>query len=94
MRPSTTKAMLRAEAISVDKQWWATIALLETTTDRRVREMWEEDLRDLWKQALKLVQTDHLDYVTHPKLRLITARTVEGWITLAKSKNAAVIHSF
>ena len=86
--------MLRQDALAVDKQFWSTVELLKTTTDRRVRNMWEEDLRDLWNQAQKLVQTNLLDYVTHPKLTLITGRSAEGWITLAKSKNASILESF
>ena len=94
MRPSTTEKMLKADAISVDKQFWATISLLETTTDRRVREMWEEDLREIWKRAHHLAETHRLDGVLLPKMKIITSRTVEGWVVLAKSKNAAFTNYF
>ena len=89
-----SKKRLRADALAVDTQFWSTVKLLATTTARRVREMWEEDLHELHKKAIALLQTNLLDYVTHPKLRIITSRTAEGWIAVAKARNTALLNSF
>ena len=71
-----------------------TLQLLQSTSDSRALKMWTEDLMDLHEKAQHLLNDGHSKAVPRNKLFIITGRTIDTWLAMARTKNVSLNNAF
>jgi hypothetical protein len=69
----------------------ATIQAIKEISDPKVKSMWIDDLTILWNRAKKLLDTEQLNHQTQPMMKIITSRSADQWVILAKNSNSPII---
>ena len=85
--PEVRRRAADACAQAVHDEFYQTLQLLSNSGNKRILEMWEEDLSELHDKAQHLLTLDSLSESSKIRLRLITSRPVVEWEIIARDKN-------
>ena len=85
--PEVRRRAADASATAVYDSFHETLKLLSNTGNKRILEMWEEDLSELHDKAQHLLSLDSLTEQSKIRLRVITSRPVVEWAIIARDKN-------
>ena len=77
--------LLQASAKAIYKEFYETLRLIKETTDPAIRKMWSEDLADLHSRAQKLLDTELLNHLTRPMMKIVVSRPCAEWVILARN---------
>ena len=75
------------EADGLYDRWVNDLRIAKQTTDFTFRKMCTEDLRDLQKDALLLLESGQLGIQEITKMKLITQRSISQWLVWCKASS-------
>jgi hypothetical protein len=91
LKEASYKQLYQAEVRSVYNNWVESLKLIKTVTDPTVKRMWEEDLRDIYHKAEKLMEGVSVHPPSETYLKLILSRPLEQWVTVVKHAGAVIV---
>lgn len=91
MKSASLIDLLQKDAQGVYAQWVDTLKQLTQITDPAIKKLWSSDLEELHTRAQELLDTELLNGVTAPMMKLITSRTAAQWIILQRNNKSIPI---
>ena len=76
---------VNAEADALFQQFSSTMSSLEQTNNRRVIDLWLEDLQEIQTKAHELLSNQFIHPIQLNRMKIICQRSPDEWRVLAKS---------
>ncbi len=92
LQPASCSQYLRAQASSIHCKWISCLRDLRQVTHPASRQIYLDDLQDLYKQATALYSRlgEHFDHISRSQLLHIVNRSLDHHISIAKNIETVV----
>jgi hypothetical protein len=91
LKEASYKQLYQAEVRSVYNNWTETLKLIKEVTDPKAKQMWVDDLQDIYNKAQKLMEGVSVHPSSASYLKLILSRPLEQWVTVVKHAGAVIV---
>jgi hypothetical protein len=92
LKQASYKQFYQRQVLSTYKNWTNTLSLIKQITDPKARQMFEDDLQDIYNKAQKLMEGVSVHPPSETYLKLILSRPLEQWIIVVRNAGSVMVH--